>query len=72
MTEIRAEMDANVWQVLVAEGQSVAAEDELIILESMKMEIPVLAPHAGVIATVHVVPEQSVPRNAVLITLRAS
>jgi urea carboxylase len=72
MTEIRAEMDANVWQVLVTEGQSVAAEDELIILESMKMEIPVLAPHAGVITTVHVVPEQSVPRNAVLITLRAA
>jgi biotin carboxyl carrier protein len=70
MTEIRAEMDANVWQVLVTEGQTVAADDELIILESMKMEIPVVAPHAGVIVTVHVKPEDSVPRNGVLISLR--
>ena len=70
MTEIRAEMDANVWQVLVAEGDSVDTDDELIILESMKMEIPVVAPHAGVVATVHVKPEESVPRHAVLITLR--
>ena len=72
MTEIRAEMDANVWQVLVEEGQSVATDDELIVLESMKMEIPVIAPHDGVVAIVHVKPEESVKRNAVLITLRES
>jgi biotin carboxyl carrier protein len=72
MTEIRAEMDANVWQVLVTEGQIVATDDELVVLESMKMEIPVIAPHDGVVAGVHVKPEESVKRNAVLITLRAS
>jgi biotin carboxyl carrier protein len=72
MIEIRAEMDANVWQVMVEAGQSVVADDELIILESMKMEIPVVAPHDGVIATVHVKPEDSVARNAILITLRVS
>ena len=72
MTEIRAEMDANVWQVLVTEGQTVATDDELIVLESMKMEIPVVAPHDGVVASVHVKPEESLKRNALLITLRAS
>ena len=37
--EVRAEMVANVWKVLVAEGDAVADGDTLVILESMKMEI---------------------------------
>ncbi len=45
--EIRAEMVANVWKVVAAAGDSVAAGDTLVILESMKMEIPVLAEEAG-------------------------
>ena len=40
--EVRAEMVANVWKVLVAEGDAVADGDTLVILESMKMEIPVI------------------------------
>jgi biotin carboxyl carrier protein len=48
-------MDANVWQVLVAEGQAVATDDELVVLESMKMEIPVVAPQAGTVTSVNVV-----------------
>ena len=47
MTEIRAEMVANVWKIVVAEGDSIADGDTLVILESMKMEIPVLAEGAG-------------------------
>ena len=47
MTEIRAEMVANVWKVVAAEGESVADGDTLVILESMKMEIPVLAESDG-------------------------
>jgi acetyl-CoA carboxylase biotin carboxyl carrier protein len=45
--EIRAEMVANVWRVLVVEGAEVSAGDTLVILESMKMEIPVLAESPG-------------------------
>jgi biotin carboxyl carrier protein len=45
--EIRAEMVANVWKVVAATGDSVAAGDTLVILESMKMEIPVLAEEGG-------------------------
>jgi acetyl-CoA carboxylase biotin carboxyl carrier protein len=41
--EVRAEMVANVWKVLVAEGDMVSDGDTLVILESMKMEIPVIA-----------------------------
>ena len=47
MTEVRAEMVANVWQVVASEGDSVADGDTLVILESMKMEIPVIAESAG-------------------------
>ena len=54
MSEIRAEMVANVWKVLVAEGDSVADGDTLVILESMKMEIPVLAEEDGTVQAMHV------------------
>jgi len=47
VTEIRAEMVANVWKVVASEGDGVADGDTLVILESMKMEIPVLAEGAG-------------------------
>ena len=45
--EVRAEMVANVWKVVVAAGDAVADGDTLVILESMKMEIPVLAEQAA-------------------------
>ena len=54
MHEIRAEITANVWQVSVEEGQMVAEGDEICILESMKMEIPVLAEAAGTVTEVNV------------------
>ncbi len=50
VAEVRAEMVANVWKVVAAEGESVADGDTLVILESMKMEIPVLAEEAGTVA----------------------
>ena len=54
MAEIRAEMVANVWKVVAAQGDHVDDGDTLVILESMKMEIPVLAESAGTITTMHV------------------
>ena len=53
MAEIRAEMVANVWKVVATEGDHVDDGDTLVILESMKMEIPVLAESAGTV-TLHV------------------
>ncbi|PKW17761.1 biotin/lipoyl-binding carrier protein [Saccharopolyspora spinosa] len=47
--EIKAEMVANVWKVLVTEGATVKADEELAVLESMKMEIPVLSETDGVV-----------------------
>jgi acetyl-CoA carboxylase biotin carboxylase subunit len=54
VAEIRAEMVANVWKVVAAEGDHVDDGDTLVILESMKMEIPVLAESAGTVTTLHV------------------
>jgi biotin carboxyl carrier protein len=48
-TEVRAEMVANVWNVGVAVGDDVSAGDTLVILESMKMEIPVLSEASGTV-----------------------
>jgi acetyl-CoA carboxylase biotin carboxyl carrier protein len=52
--EIRAEMVANVWKVVVAEGDAVEDGATLVILESMKMEIPVIAEMAGTVSALHV------------------
>jgi len=52
--EVRAEMVANVWKVVVTEGDPVAEGDTIVILESMKMEIPVTAEDAGSLIRLHV------------------
>lgn len=54
MTEVRAEMVANVWKVVATEGDQVEDGDTLVILESMKMEIPVLAEGSGTLTKLHV------------------
>lgn len=48
------------WQVMVEEGQLVAEEDVIVILESMKMEIPVATEVPGVVRELHVAPSDSV------------
>ena len=52
--EIRAEMVANVWKVVVSQGDSVEEGDTLVILESMKMEIPVVTESAGTVSELKV------------------
>jgi len=49
VAEVRAEMVANVWKVVTTEGTAVDDGDTLVILESMKMEIPVLAEAPGTV-----------------------
>lgn len=46
---VRSEIAGSVWKIEVAVGDSVAEDDPLLVLESMKMEIPLLAPRAGVV-----------------------
>lgn len=66
MAEVRAEMTANVWKVLVAAGDSVADGDTLVILESMKMEIPVIAEESGTIAEIKVAEGDTINEDDVI------
>jgi acetyl-CoA carboxylase biotin carboxyl carrier protein len=50
--EIRAEMVANVWRVVVAPNDRIEAGDPVVVLESMKMEIPVESPIGGTVLEV--------------------
>ncbi|MCA1726785.1 MAG: biotin/lipoyl-binding carrier protein [Actinobacteria bacterium] len=54
MAEVQAEMVANVWKIVVAEGDAISAGDPIVILESMKMEIPVESPVDGTVKEVRV------------------
>lgn len=51
---VLAELPAKVWRVSVSVGDELAAGDTVVILESMKMEIPVLAEEAGTVTSVEV------------------
>ncbi len=68
-TEVTAEMVANVVQIVVAPSDQVAAGDTLLILESMKMEIPVLAEGGGTVAEVRVREGDVVQEGDVLVVL---
>ena len=69
MAEVRAEIAANVWQVHTEVGATVAEGDELIILESMKMEMPVEAEDDGKVAEIKCAEGQSVSEGDVLVVL---
>jgi acetyl-CoA carboxylase biotin carboxyl carrier protein len=66
---IRAEMVANVAEVNVKVGDVVAAGAELVLLESMKMEIPVLCEYAGTVADVQVVPGDVIQEGDIIVIL---
>jgi acetyl-CoA carboxylase biotin carboxyl carrier protein len=57
---VRSELNAVVLKIEVALGDRVEAGDTLIVLESMKMEIPVSAPRAGTVAAILVEEKQTV------------
>ncbi|MXG88989.1 biotin/lipoyl-binding carrier protein [Nocardioides flavescens] len=69
VSEILAEMVANVLTVDVAEGDRVEVGDTVVLLESMKMEIPVIAEHAGTVRAVKVAPADVVQEGDVLVEL---
>ena len=71
VTEILAEMVANVIAVEVGPGDAVTAGDTVVLLESMKMEIPVIAERDGTVAAVKVGPGDVVQEGDVLIALTA-
>ncbi len=67
--EVAAPMPGTVIRVLVAAGDEVAARDPLVVVEAMKMEMPLTAPRAGTVRAVHVAEGDTVARGAVLVEL---
>lgn len=70
--EINSPMTGSVWKVLVTVGQEVEEDQEVVILESMKMEIPIMAPEEGVIKEVHIAEGDSVSEGDVVIVMEES
>ena len=70
--EVQAELTATVWKVVVEQGASVAEGDELVILESMKMELPVVAPTAGTATELKVGEEDRINEGDVIAVIEPS
>ena len=64
--EVESEVTGKVWKVEVGVGDRVAAGDVLVILESMKMEIPVESPQAGTVAEMRVSADEPVQEDQVV------
>ena len=70
--EVQAHITGTVWKILVKPGDSVVSEQVLVILESMKMEMPVESPEAGKVLSVAVAEGASVDEGDVLLTLESA
>lgn len=68
-TEILAEMVANVLNVAFEVGARVTEGDTVVLLESMKMEIPVIAERSGTVSAIKVAPGDVVQEGDVLLVL---
>ena len=68
-TEVEAQITGSVWKIEKNVGDAVQEGDVLIILESMKMEIPVEAPCAGRVSEIRVQEGASVEEGAVLVVI---
>jgi acetyl-CoA carboxylase biotin carboxyl carrier protein len=69
--QVKSELTARVWKIEVETGARVATGDPLMILESMKMEIPVLAPTAGKVMRLMVGEADAVSEGQVLAVIEA-
>ncbi len=67
--EILAPMPGNIVEILVKEGDEVKEDDELLILEAMKMENPICAPSDGVVKEIRVKEKDTVEVDQVLVVL---
>ena len=67
--EVRAPMAGNIWEILVGVGDAVEEDDELLIIEALKMENPVYAPSGGKVAKIHVQKGDQVDDDDLLVTI---
>lgn len=68
---VESEVTGTVWKVEVSVGEQVEEGDVLLILESMKMEIPVEAPADGTVAEIRVEPEEAVEEDQIVVIVES-
>ncbi len=69
-TTVLSEVNGSVWKIVVKVGDQVSQDDPIIYAESMKMEIPVLAPDAGVITQIFVIEGQPIAEGDPVAAIR--
>jgi len=67
--QVNSEIAGNVWKIVSEEGNVLAADDVIVILESMKMEIPVTAPKAGTLSKLHVAEGDMISESQLIATI---
>lgn len=67
--EVKSEVTGSVWKILTKAGAEVEEDEMLIMLESMKMEIPVTAPEDGTIKSIAVAEGDAVVEGQLVLTL---
>ena len=69
MPDVEAHITGTVWKIECAVGDAIVEGDTVVVLESMKMEMPVEAEDAGTVRTIHVEEGQAVREGEALVTL---
>lgn len=67
--EVKSEITGRVWKIEAGVGARVAADEPIVILESMKMEIPVASPAAGTVAEIRVAEQDAVEEGQIVAVL---
>ncbi len=71
IVDVKTEVAGIVWKIVATPGQTVGEDDAVIILESMKMEIPVFAPKSGTVAEILPAEGDAVDEGAVVARIEA-
>jgi acetyl-CoA carboxylase biotin carboxyl carrier protein len=67
---VQSDVTGSVWKLLVSVGDKVSQDEPLMYAESMKMEIPVLAPEDGVVSQIHVAEGQAISEGDPVVELQ--
>ena len=67
--QVKSEIAGSVWKIIAETGADLDADDVIVILESMKMEIPVVAPKAGKLVQIHVAEGDMIGESQLIATL---
>lgn len=71
IVDIKTEITGNVWKILLKDGDAVAEDEPIMILESMKMEIPVVASEDGVVQAILVNEGDTVAEGSIVARITA-